>query len=444
MANLGGKSAWIAAGVVFLLAVAIVPNVSGAMGSPSGVVPATTASSCSSTGTSSGGGGPAPDAQWAYGGQGWSNWTFTWGNVTISYNSSFGWTVVFTVISNSTTGITMLEEQRTLGITVWSNVTKPNLTVAYFYHAVEVDGAFANVTNNSTVYVSGQAVPALGILNASVAACSAITQSLQITNQTTTRTASLNVTGVAQGAVSFSPSLGLIPLNLTGVDMWNSSANASAAASWNVSYAYTTLHGGSGSGSKSGSLSGTSPVYLTGYRCWAHHDFSDHKGRLGVTLILQGPFDGYDGFILLPHGFDFFGTQGHGYDPYGFGSAGISSESLYLTPHSGGFAVTAADQSFAAIDTGAIGFAGPQMGFGPDASGSPAAVVYGQPMTVSQAHAINQGLLANPGTSPGAPVHGGTAAASGDNLLVVIVLVAVAGVVATVGAASWAFRSRRQ
>jgi hypothetical protein len=445
MANLGGKSAWIAAGVVFLLAAAIVPNVSGAMSSSSGsgVATAVTSSACSSTGTSSGGGGPAPDTQWAYGGQGWSNWSFSWGNFTISYNSSFGWTVVFTVISNATTGITMLEEQRTLGITVWSNVTKPNLTVAYYYHAVEVDGAFANVTNGSTVYVNDQPVPALGILNASVAACSAITQTLQITNRTATRTASLNVTGVAQGAVSFSPSLGLVPLNLTGVEMWNSSATATAAASWNISYAYTTLHGGSGSGSKAGSLSGTSEVDLIGHRCSAHHGFSDQKSRLGVILVLQGSFNSYDGFILLPRGFDFFGPASHGYDPYGFGSAGVSSESLYLSDRPGGLVVTAADQSFVALDTGAIGYGAPQSGFAPDASSSPSAVVYGQPMTVSQAKAINQGLLAFPGGSHGAPVSGLASVASGESVVVVLVFLVAAGVVGTIGAAIWVSRSRR-
>ena len=447
MKSFGGKSAWITAGVVFLLVLAIVPTVSSAAGAgtSSGVATAATSSPCTSTGTSSGGGGPSPsDTQWAYGGQGWSNWTFSFNNVTISYNSSFGWTVVFTVISNSTTGITMLEEQRTLGINVWSNVTKPNVTVAYYYHAVEIDGAFANITNHSTVYVNDQPVPALGILNASVSACSAISQALRVANQTVTRTASLNVTGVANASVSFSPSLGLVPLNLTGIYMWNSSATATAAASWNISYAYTTLRGASGSGSKAGSLSGTAEVYLVGSRCWAHHQFSDHKSRLGVSLTLQGPFNGYDGFILLPHDFDFFGPVAHGYDSFGYGSAGISSKSLYLSPGRGGFAVTAADQSFAAFDTGTNAFAGQNGGFAPDASNSPAATVYGQPMTVSQAKAIDQGLTGMPGSSARAPVQNGAMVALGGSVAVVLVLVAVAGGIGAVAAVEWVSRSRHR
>jgi len=447
MANLGGKRGWIAVGVVLLLALAIVPTISGtaSAGAGSGAAAASSTGSCSSPGTSSGGGGPPPsDTQWAYGGQGWSNWTFTFNNVTITYNSSFGWTVVFTVVKNTTSGITMLEEQRTVGVTVWSNLTKPNLTVSYFYHAQEIDGAFANITNGSTVYVKGQPVPALGILNASVAACSAITQALEVANQTVTRTASLNVTGVAEASVSFSPSLGLVPLNLTGVYMWNSSSTATSAANWNMSYAYTKLDGASGSGSKAGSLSGTAEVYLVGYRCWAHHLFSDHTSRQGVTIALQGPFNGYDGFILLPHGFDFFGTATHGYDPYGYGTAGISSESLYLSPGPGGLAVTAADQSFGAVNSGVNGYASPGFGLASPESSSPAATVYGQPMTVSQARAVDQGLTSNPGLSGHAPVAGSSLLPSGGSLIVILVAVVVMGVVGVIAAVEWVSYTRRR
>lgn len=442
--NLGGRRAWISAGVVLLLAVAIVPAVSGAAssgGTPAVSAATTTQGPCSSAGGHT---GPLPDSQWAYGGQGWSNWTFTFGNVTYSYNSSFGWTVVFTVISNATTGVTLLEEQRTMGITVWSNLTKPNLTVTYFYHASEVDGAFANITNHSTVYVNDTPVPALGILNASVAACSVIDEALQVTNATATRTASLNVTGVAEASVSFSPSLGLVPLNLTGVDMWNSSSTATSAASWNISFAYTELNGASGSGSKVGSLSGSAQVNVTGFRCWARHAFSDHRSRIGVILTVQGPFNAYDGFILLPRHFDFFGSATHNYDSLGFGSAGISSETLYLSPRSGGLAVTAADQSFAAFDTGMGAFAGPRFGFSPEAPSSPMLTVYGQPMSVSQAKAVGQGLTSTPrGVSTPAPVQGSAPTTHGSSMIVPLVVIVVVGIVGTIGAVAWVSYRRR-
>ena len=434
MTQLGRNSVLIAAGVVLMLTVAIVPGALGATPTASGlgVASSTTSGPCASA--PSGHGAPDPSSQWAYGGQGWSNWSFTFGNLTVTHNASFGWTVIFTEISNKTTGVTTLEEQRTLGVTVWTNLTKPNVTAAYFDHVVELDGAFANVTNQSTVYVNDQPVPALGILNASVAACGAIEQTLKVTNQTTTRMASLNVSEMAEASVAFTPSLGLVPLNLTGVREWNSSSTASFDASWNISYAFTTLNGGSGNASKAGTLGGTAQVDLFGSRCRVGHAFSDHQSRSGVNLALQGPFNAYDGFILVPRSFDLFGTAPQVYDSYGFGSAGISSESLYLSARPGGFAVTAADQSFTGPQTTAV----------PQASGPSATTVYGQPMTVSQAKVVNQGLTSQPvaPTTP-SPSHGVTTVATGNNMLTVGVLVAVAAIAAVAGAGAWIVHSRR-
>jgi len=448
MTKVGRKSTWAAIGMVLLLAIAIVPAISGAASPATASSAAVTSApaGCAASTSSSGGHSSGPsDTQWSYGGEGWSNWSVSYHHFTFSYNSTFGWTVVFTVITNSTTGVTLLEEQRTLGMTVWANLTSPNVTANYLYHAFEDDAAFANVTNHSTVYVNGSPVAALGLLNASVAACSTIHQAISTANKTATRTGFLNVTGIAEASISFSPSLGLIPLNLSGIEMWNSSSTATAAASWNVSYAYMELNGLSGSGSKAGSLSGTWPVNLTGYKFEARHSFSDRKPRVGVVLILQGPFNCYDGFILLPRNFDFFGTAVHGYDPYGFGSARISSESLYLSPGPGGFAVTAADQSFAAVNTGMNGFVGPNTLVASDALSSPATTVYGEPMPVSQAKAIDRSLAASPtlGTSP-APSHSSSMLASSEEFVAVVVGSVVVGIVAVVAALAWTSTSRRR
>jgi len=251
MRKLGRKGTWAAIGMVLLLGLAIVPAATSAASTTtaSAVAVAPAASGCSSASGSGGLSGGPSDAQWAYGGQGWSNWSISFHDWTFSYNSTFGWTVVFTVVSNSTTGVTMLSEQRTLGITVWANITSPKFSAQYLYHAFESDGAFANVTNRSTVYVEGSPVAALGLLNASVAACSAVHQALTVANQTVTRSGYLNVTGMAEASVSFSPSLGLIPLNLNGVEEWNSSSTATAAANWNIAYAFMELNGTTGSGS---------------------------------------------------------------------------------------------------------------------------------------------------------------------------------------------------
>jgi hypothetical protein len=421
MAKLGGRKAWIAAGVALLVGLAIVPAFSGAA-SAATVSPAAT---------------PSPATSWAYGGQGWSNNTLILGNTTITYDSMFGWTVIFTVTHDSGAGVWTLEEQRTLGITITATVTTPKLSATYHFHGQEVDVGFVNITNQSTVYVNDQGVPALGIVNASVAVSGLIDESLAISAKGVTHSASLDVTGTAQTSTSFSPSLGLIPLNLSGVNQWNSTATASPSASWDIAYTYTALNGTSGSGYKTGSLSASGPVTVTGYKVAVTHPFSDGKTRIGVLLIIQGPFDCYDGFLLVPHDFDLFGTATHSYGSLELGSAGISSEELYLSAGPGGLAVTAADQTFSSADTAANAEAAPSAGPAPAAApSSPSATVEGQPMSVAEAQEIDHSLTNVPG-SAGASVLLSV-------LDVALIGLAAAAIVGTIGVIEWRSYARRR
>jgi len=423
MAKLGGKKAWVAAGVALLLAFAIVPALSGAASAASVTSPALV----------------NPANQWAYGGEGWSNNSLVIGNATIHWDSMFGWTVIFTV-TQTAPGIWMIEEQRTLGITISTSASSPHGVGTYYYHAQETDVAFANVTNHSVVYVGGQAVPALGILNASASVNGLIDQSISVTVGGLTRSASLDVTGTAHAFTSFAPSLGLIPLNLSGIHEWNSTAVASPSASWNVSWTWkdqgyngTT---GSGSGSKTGNLSGTGIVRLTGFQVAVLHPFSDHMVRVGLVLIIQGPFDDYDAFILVPHDFDLFGSAVHDYDSLQLGSAGISAENLYVSSGPGGPTVTAADQTFGSADTAINAQASPMTDVAPAASSSPATTVNGQPISLAQAQVINHGLTSGPSSSGGSMANGVLVAA-----LIGLVVVAVVG---TLGVIEWRSYSRRR
>lgn len=428
MAKVGGTKAWVAtAGVVLLMALVAIPALSGA----ASAAPATSAASTQLSN------------QWAYGGQGWSNNTLQYGNVTITWDASFGWTVVFTSTPTGPNTWT-IEEQRTVGITVSATYSSPNATVTYHYHGVESDLAFANLTNQSIVYVNGQAVPALGIDNASVSVQGAITQAITKTVEGHTASASLDVTGTAQASTSFSPSLGLIPLNLTGVYQWNSSALATPSASWNVSYTWaeqgyngTTA---SGSGSKYGSLTASGTVTVTGFKgvFIEHPPFVDGQQRTSVVLVFQGPFDNFDGFIFVPHDFDLFGSAGHEYDSASFGSADISAETLYVSPGHGGPRVTAALTNFGANDRSMSTLATPTGASGPAASsGSPSAAVLGQPMSVASANAESNCLTNGCG--------GATAAVGpGGALLVALIGVAVAVVLGTVGVIEWRSYARRR
>jgi len=427
MAKIGGTKGWVAAaGVALLLAFVAIPALSGA----ANAAPVTSAVSAN------------PSTQWAYGGQGWSNHTLQIGNVTISMDAAFGWTVVFTVTPTGP-GTWMLEEQRTVGITVSASYTGPVMQATYHYHGQESDVAFANLTNQSAVYVNGQAVPALGIDNASANLSGSISEAMTKTIHGETASASLNVAGVAQASTSFSPALGLIPLNLTGVNAWNSSATASPSASWNVSYSWMD-HGfngtsASGTGSKGGSLSGTGTVTLNGYKLHVETNpmFRDHQDRTGIVLVVQGVFDNYDGFILVPHDFDMFGTASHDYDSMAMGSAAISAETLYVSPGPGGLSVTAASSTFGANGESASAMGMPSAGMSPAAtSPSASAPVLAQPMSVAAANAEANCLTTGCSAS--------AAAGPSSALLVALVGVAVAVVLGTVGVVEWRSYARRQ
>jgi hypothetical protein len=423
MAKLGGTKSWVAAtGVALLMAFVVVPALSGA----ASATPATSATPA------------ATSAQWAYGGEGWSNNTLTVGNSTITWDASFGWTVVFTATETGA-NVTMLEEQRTVGITIAASFQGPVRSIQYNYHGQEVDTAFANLTNQSIVYVDGSAVPALGILNASVSVQGLVNESISETLSGMTASASLHVTGSAQSAVSFTPSLGLLPLNLSGIDHWNSSATASPSASWQIGWTWNDqgFNGtsGSGSGSNSGSLSVAGPVALSGFKVVQVHPFSDHKVRVGVLLVVQGPYDQYDGFILVPHDFDLFGGGSHGFDSVGFGTAAISAQTLYVSAGADGPSVTAADATFGSNDLAVNAEATPVSGASPMATSSPGTTVQGQPMSVAQANSEAYGLTHTAGAS-----HSGTDGA----LLAALLVGAIAVVVGTVGVIEWRSYARRK
>jgi hypothetical protein len=416
-----------AAGFVLLLAFVAIPLLSGAASAAS-ATPAATSTS--------------PSTGWQYGGQGWSDNEFQFGSTTVSWNASFGWVVIFNVTSTGP-GTWMLEEQRTVGITLVASYSTPNAQGTYNYHGQEVDVAFANLTNHSTVYVNGTPVPALGITNASASVNASISESITKTVGSRTSSASLNVAGVGQAATSFEPSLGLIPLNLTGVDEWNSTATSSPSASWNISYAWQE-HGfngttNQGSGSNTGSLSQTGTVSLTGFKLHLPPTpFHDGKNRTAVLLVVQGVFDTYDGFIWIPHAFNLFGTAPHGYDSVSLGSAGISAETLYVSSGATGISVTAAASTFGTSAQAVNSLASPAGGSSPAAgSNAPGATILAQPMTYGQAKAEAASLTGSTSSPSGAA--GGTA-----GLLVLLVGVAVAVIVGTVGVIEWRSYAQRR
>lgn len=415
----GGTKGWqIVTGMAVLVALALVPALTG------GAIAASPSGSPASATT-----------QWAYGGQGNATGTLQILGSSISWTASFGWTVVLTATNTSITTVE-LEEQRTVGIDLTTTLSAPNVSATYTYHGTESDLVFANLTDAATVYANGTPVPALGITNESLHLQAAISQSIEVAAYGHTHSGFLNVSGSARGSVSFAPSLGLVPLNLSGVHTWNSSATSTPAASWNLRYAWADLGWNgttrSGAGSVFGNWSESGPVTLVGIKVTVTHPFSDHQVRTGVVLFVQGPVDAYDGFVLVPHDFDLFGGAHQPFDSVALGSASVGTgqgETLYLSGGARGPTVSAADSTFGASPGAESTLVQPTAGPSPATSSAPGATVQGQPMTVAAAQAESSCLTSGCTTS--------TSAVSSALLGIAVVVLAVTAVVGTVAVIEW-------
>ena len=330
--------------------------------------------------------------EWAYGGQGWSSGGFTVGKVSLTWNSSVGVDVVINA-TNTSANVTELTVTRTIVATVTATYTGPFTTWTYNLKAVEDDLGHANVTNAATVVLADSSkVPALGLLNASLYGNATVKASLLGSAANKTVSDYLNVSGWARAQVAFAPALGLIPLNLTGVTAWNSTANASGSAAWNVSWSYVN-HGWNGttaakSGDFNGTWSTTTEVTLFGHLGGAYARWIDHVTRTAVALSLAGPFDLYAGVLLIPHHFDLFHGAGSAYSGAGLGTSSVSSENLYLV----GGRVSARSVSAANLSTGGSTPAPPAVAGGaavpavdPTASSAPGATVWAGPESPSAA-----------------------------------------------------------
>ncbi len=434
MKGLGGTKSWVVTiGVALLLAFVAVPALSGAANAtpgPRGASPIT------------------HQLPWAYCGNQTRNNTLTFGNASLSWNATFALCTIFHA-TNTTPGVQMLEVNRTLGVSISATYSGPAQTMTYHYRAVEIDVAFANVTNDSTVNAAGQPVRALGLLNASTFDQSSQEQTLSRTVGGATASSSLSVNGRSNASVAFSPGLGLIPLSLTNVTHWNSTSVASVSAAWQVdwTWSHTTLNGTTATASRShsGNLSGTLPVRLTGFIAPANpHPFSDQVPRVGIVLVLQGPFDLRDGFVLVPHDFDMFGGASPVFAANEMGSATMNpGETLYFSRGPGGPRLGAAASSFGADDAfvnqGMMGYQGgfETSGASPAALGmNPTGMVEAQPLSVAQAQAESNQIAG--------PSAFGVTSHTGVRAVLVDLLVAAAAVVVVLGVVGWRSYARRR
>lgn len=278
----------------------------------------------------------APPTSWALGGETELGVALTVNDVSFTLGSIAGADIIFSA-TNTSVNVTELTLNRTVVASVGEAFFAPNAQWIYAYRLVEYDAAYANVTDAATVTLgNGQHVPALGVLNESTVSEVSLQVVLVGTINNHTIKDSLTVVGFERTAVSFSPALGLFPLNLSWATFWRSSALATGAAAWNITWSSVNQGWNGVTSNRNGSISGTwsraAEVCLFGQASGWYSGWNDQVNRAGVLLSVTGPFDLYSGFLFYPQAFDLWSNFPCAISAFGLGSSWIGSETIFLTP----------------------------------------------------------------------------------------------------------------
>jgi hypothetical protein len=346
--------------------------------------------------------------QWAYGGTktitGSLSLTGSSGNgLQLSYHAFYGWTVVFTQTNNTTNSGFQIEAQRTAAAELFVNVCTPNCTSPtwtgnYTASASEAATAFGNFTRDGTVYVDGTPTSALGFLNGSGATQDALHSKLTVTGPVHTFVWYLNVTGSAHAQVYFDPELGLIPYTLTSGESWHSQSNFTLMGAYALSWDFVGPKT-QASGNPSGLISANGTVDLTG---GYSQDLSLRNGENTHILVLSltGPFDVFDGVIILPHMGDVFSGDVDALGGQGLGFAPVASTSAVdYDSSSSHFGIAAAATTFAPGSSGNVPTSPAITSMATSTSGGD---IQAQPMSVPAAQSCAASLVTG-GTCSAAP-----------------------------------------
>jgi hypothetical protein len=293
-------------------------------------------------------------------------------------------------------------------------------------------------------------VPALGLMNDSTSIAGSIHETLSSTHANLTHNATFDLMGSAHFQAQFTPALGLIPLNLSSANEWNSTAQIAPSGSWSVTWSWANNGFGNNTGSGSGSSNGTAgvagTVRLTGYV--AHLPpvvWPDHKPRTAIVLVVEGPLGNYwfyDGFVIAPGSFPMFGTGTAAYAADSYGSASVQAQTMYVSSSARGPQISAGATTFGATNPSTVGVAGGPTELSSAAAPSgPGTTVQGEPMTVPAAQAEAGCLTTGCG---GAATGGNAPVGLGFAVVVVVAALAVVAVVGSVAVIEWRSYARRR
>lgn len=277
---------------------------------PAGVVGAATVTPAST-----------PIGSWSYG----AARTVTVGPVhaadgwTYQGTATFGYTVTV-YLNNTSTNDFELTVHRTVGASFsiqfcLPSCSSPTNWVNLSYRAYQSAVAFSNFTTQGTVTEGAQSVPAVALLNSTVAVVENVTEVadafLPIDGWVGVHTFYLAGEISGSSTVEFAQGLGLFPLNLVPGSAWSSTSSFAATGSAAYSYYYhayrplktTTV------GPVSGPISFNASGSVTIEGSYASGSTVEFGGVAypAITLTVIGPFSVSEGVIFVPLVADVFG-----------------------------------------------------------------------------------------------------------------------------------------
>lgn len=285
---------------------------------------------------------PAPSGSsshvvWAYGVVRTGSYTVTtpdhW---EYELTSTIGYSVVLTQTNVSAT-VFELDLARTMGARIGILACTPSCAhpmSTWNYSGVELEdtNASANFTVAGSVTEGSASVPALALLNTSSTVHANQTESYSVTRSGLlaalgNETVYFSADVVANASVAFSTPLGLLPLNLSQPQTWNSTSsfNATGAAEWDFYFHVAGPKGGASYGPESGNVSNnrSGTVAVQGSYVGRSITFNGTSYPV-VSLKIVGPFSAREGFILIPSAANLFSGAS---EPWGGDESTVSTVS---------------------------------------------------------------------------------------------------------------------
>ena len=379
---------------------------------------------------------PATTAQstqsWAYGADttGNASWTNLTGGYDATLSATFGWHTILTQTNRSDTTY-QVEVDRTMAldytlIACKPDCSNPTVRANASVQALESEVGFVNLTTAATVTEAGQAVPALGILNASDQLTANLTESLDGSAHAllSTKTTSYYFTVQAEShaALTFAPALGLIPLSLTPGATWNSTSEFAATGGWTAQmlYLHTSFDGVRSQLSRSlpGTVAANGSVAVFG-RDAGSLTLANGAVTTAIAFAVQGPFHFREGLLLVPGSSDIFGRGDQSWAGYQNDSASAETSSVNFgaaAPHVG-FLASATSYSPKTASPSAVG------PVPSDSNGG--AIVQAQPESVASAESGMTCLKVGSCPQVGEAAPGRTAGNGGAVLLIALIVTGV-------------------